>query len=155
MGAPPRPTPAAAAVAAQEDEDETTFFLASLAAATSTTTTTTSGSAKAALSLLPASPDFMAFQGFMSLGVRALDGEMKGAGNQGRSWDKGGWVGCTLKKNAAIQRNSIHSPVPQPHQLPLAFSCETPGGRVLLSSLRGDGRLRALWEQEGWLSRAR
>lgn len=60
----------------QEDQEEeaTSFFLASLAAATSTMTTTTSSNRsnmKASLSLLPASPDFMAFQGFVSLGVCA------------------------------------------------------------------------------------
>jgi hypothetical protein len=64
--------------AAAPTQQETSFFLASLAAATSTSTTTSSSSSssgsrsmKASLSLLPASPDFMAFQGFVLVGVRA------------------------------------------------------------------------------------
>ena len=82
MEAPPRPMPAALVSgptpAAQQEEEETCFFLVSLAAATSSTTTTTTSSSsssnrsmKASLSLLPASPDFMAFQGFVSVGVGA------------------------------------------------------------------------------------
>lgn len=111
MEAPPSPLIPMPGASPQEEEEEISFFLASLATATTTTSCSSSSrTKKVTLSLLPASPDFMAFQGFVSLG---------------------------------------------PHQLPLAFSCETPGGRVLISSLRGDARLRALWEQGGWLSRTR
>ena len=94
MEAPPRPLAPMRAAARHEEEEETCFFLASLAAATSTSSDSSSSSSyssrsmKAALSLLPASPDFMAFQGFVSLGVGASRKRKKGK-QEGR----GGWGG--------------------------------------------------------------
>ncbi|EWM20139.1 hypothetical protein Naga_101578g2, partial [Nannochloropsis gaditana] len=86
-------------------EDEEAEFLAYLAAATSKTS-----SIDVSVFLLPARSDFMAFQGYISLGM---------------------------------------------YQLPLYFSCETPGGRVRMSSIRGDCRLRALWKRGEWLNTGR
>lgn len=70
MEAPPSPLIPMPGASPQEEEEEISFFLASLATATTTTSCSSSSrTKKVTLSLLPASPDFMAFQGFVSLGV--------------------------------------------------------------------------------------
>lgn len=89
MEAPPPPLVSMLGAPAQEEEEEISFFLASLATATTSSSSNSSRNTKATLSLLPASPDFMAFQGFVSLGV-STSGKVEKEGRVARKHRLGG-----------------------------------------------------------------
>lgn len=129
MEAPPRPKPGpAAAATTQEEEEEETCFLASLAAATSNTATSSSSnrSMKAALSLLPASQDFMAFQGFVSLGVCASRREGKVVVGEGGRLGHGRTyviLPLTARPSPFYIHSHISCPWPSPARPREAVSC--------------------------------
>lgn len=98
----------------EEEEDETCFaFLASLAAAATSTSSSDSSSSrsmKVALSLLPASPDFMAFQGFVSLGVGVSKREERAG-----LWEGKHVVAPDRRSNVVILPLTVHAFFPFLH----------------------------------------
>lgn len=86
----------------------------------------------ASVLLLPASPDFMRFQG------RVL---LRG-GSQVRAVCA--YVCSGRYIEATDPPHHLH-PTIQSLALPLALRCGAPGGPVLLDSLRGDGGFQRLW----------
>lgn len=97
--------------------------------------------------LLPASPDFLRFQGRLAIAPASSSSSSSLSSSREVRCVQASMCDCKIEPPRS--KTFTHTHEEQPPRpllaLPLALSCGAPGGPVLLESLRGDTAFQRLW----------